>query len=217
MTHRLQLKCLLGIGAQDVTSDVYLIASSTTLRHPNQFGQGAGAMLEAIGRSTNTLSYQALVKHWMRLNTPSPYFFGSDYQLPVWMEDIYQQPAKINFTHKNHAGYFIHAVVPCLSSDPTQKQQAQYQAAYRQVIQMTLDKGFKSIALTPLGIGVYGWRPELAGRLLAEVLSEFSDADIQICIPLFNQKPESNDCIFGATVETVYSELKPNTENHLKL
>lgn len=199
-----------GYGAQDLKGQVYLIASSTTLRHPDQFGQGAGALLEAIGRSHNTLSYQELSQHWEKLNSPFPYFYGAAYKPPVWVENDAGEPIELSFVNQQAKGCFIHAVVPCLSGEATREQEEQYREAYRHAIQMTLEKGFNSIILTPLGIGVYGWCPRRAGELVAEVLAEFLESTLSVQVPLFDAREGSHDSVFGLTLERQLSILQEN-------
>lgn len=74
-----------------------------------------------------------------------------------------------------------------------QELQEQYKEAVRGAVKDALAVQ-RPLFIQPLGIGVYGWAPELAASFFAEVICQTdSNAVLDISIPIFNPTPGSNN------------------------
>jgi hypothetical protein len=63
----------------------------------------------------------------------------------------------------------------------------------------------RPLFIQPLGIGVYGWDPQIAAQLFAQAILSADPEDIlNITIPIYDQKKGSNDIIFK---EALISEM----------
>lgn len=87
----------------------------------------------------------------------------------------------------------------------------QYKEAVRLAIQDALDMK-RPLYMQPLGIGVYGWDPQLGAHLFAEVLAEFDKTNLHIQIPIYNQAPHSPDQQFAQQLQ-----LEINQGLHVRL
>lgn len=76
----------------------------------------------------------------------------------------------------------------------------QYKSAVRFAIDDALTLG-RLLYIQPLGIGVYGWNPKLAATLFGEVLAEFQSTSLNIHIPIFDQRENSNDQQFAVQLQ----------------
>ncbi len=85
--------------------------------------------------------------------------------------------------------------------------ETQYKQAVRSAIQDAIQKK-RPLYIQPLGIGVYGWPPKEAAQLFADVVEEFKEQDLQITIPIFDQKTNSNDKIFENEFARLMHEKK---------
>lgn len=69
----------------------------------------------------------------------------------------------------------------------------QYKEAVRLAV-LDAIKLNRPLHIQPLGIGVYGWEPEEAAQLFVKVLGEIDiENQLQITVPLFDSKANSND------------------------
>ncbi|MFI4918815.1 MAG: hypothetical protein ACHP65_04600 [Legionellales bacterium] len=84
---------------------------------------------------------------------------------------------------------------------------SQYKLAVKQAILDAKELG-RPLFLQPLGIGVYGWKPEAAAKLFAEAIMEADPKDeVDLTIPIFDPAPNSNDARFKTALAV---EMQPH-------
>ncbi|CEK10161.1 hypothetical protein [Legionella hackeliae] len=75
---------------------------------------------------------------------------------------------------------------------------------YKEAIEKAIDDAkalHRPLYIQPLGIGVYGWKPEEAAKLFAEVILKSDPNDeLDITIPIFGADSSSNDKKFERTL-----------------
>jgi hypothetical protein len=105
------------------------------------------------------------------------------------------------------------ATVPIFSNSASMEQQAamrvQYEAAVRGAIQAAKNsQPQRPLYIQPLGIGAYGWNPELAASLFAMVIqAEDPNSELDITINIYNTSPGSSDLRFRTAFHDKMLEL----------
>ncbi len=134
-------------------------------------------------------------------NLPGGWIAALQLQLDNFHQQKQEMPAYIRLAKQdNYLGgiatvpdKFGHKGLTFAKTITEQDLQAQYKAAIRGAIRDALLVQ-RPLFIQPLGIGVYGWDPELAATFFAEVICQTdSKAELDISIPIFNPTPGSNN------------------------
>lgn len=91
------------------------------------------------------------------------------------------------------------------------ERQEGYKEQYKQAIKHAMADAKqleRPLFIQPLGIGEYGWDPKLAANLFAEIIVQLDpDDNLDITIPIFNQKKGSKDLLFKEALITRMAEF----------
>ncbi len=93
---------------------------------------------------------------------------------------------------------------------------AQYMEAVRGALQSAKDLNCP-LFIQPLGIGVYGWNPHEAARMFAKVIKEVDpEITLDITIPIYDDKPGSNDSLFQDTLRQTLFQKPANKKEQFE-
>ncbi|MCS5712132.1 macro domain-containing protein [Candidatus Berkiella aquae] len=190
-------------GLLEVNANAYVNAASINRLPVPQWGGVAGAIARLLNSDNDQ---QVLNSHWNSLGqcvTPGSAAFVSNPQ---------GQPHLFQFG--SNQGLLVHAGSPMWNQSPVQQTQIKNQltAAYKEVLQkihqynQSSQQKVNTVAIPPLGIGIYGIPAEISAQCAFDALTEFykQNASLKVIFPLRDGKnTASNDYRFGQALKAL--------------
>lgn len=190
-----------------------LIVCAGTVTCTNVAGMGSGFL--AFKKFFNqNLSVSDSLGGWQAiLNRHLAAYHSQEAPMPAYIR-LAQQDSYIGAVAtvpvKGGKGLTLEKFSNSEARDKDHKQQ--YRQAVTQAIKDALALN-RPLYIQPLGIGVYGWAPEEAAKLFAEMIIENDPEDqLDISIPIFDTSPSSRDMKFEQALAKELKHQRPLVE-----
>ncbi|MCS5708330.1 hypothetical protein CC99x_005365 [Candidatus Berkiella cookevillensis] len=196
------------VSALDVAADIYVNAASVNPMSINSWGGFAGVVRSNL---TDPDSKKALEDDWSKRGTFIPVGTAD------FVKDTKGDPANLNWKDGKQ-GLLMHAGAPDSGTDAQREEKLT--AAYLDVLnkaheqQKASGKSPLTVSCPPLGIGIYGNKPELSAKAAFKAQAQFSaqnpDAEINLNFGIFDS---GNDKKFEAAYKKYAADSQSLTQS----